>query len=70
MHSDSKMSAQRASNVRTAMILLSIVAVFFCGIILAQYSDASEVAIGVLALAILGFLAVSIGRNIGRRARR
>jgi hypothetical protein len=43
--------------------------VFFCGIILAQYSDEPEVTIGVLGLAILGFLGVSIGRNVGRRGR-
>lgn len=69
MQSDIKMAPQRANNLRTATILLSIAAVFFCGIILAQYSDAPEVAIGVLGLAILGFLGVSIGRNVGRRER-
>jgi ABC-type uncharacterized transport system permease subunit len=69
MHPDIKMPPRRAANVRTATILLSIAAVLFCGIILAQYSDASEVAIGVLGLAILGFVGVSIGRNVGRRRR-
>ena len=64
------MPARRATNLRTAMILLSIAAVFFCGIIVAQYSDAPGVTIGVLGLAILGFLGVSIGRNVGRRGRR
>jgi len=44
--------------------------VFFGGIIVAQYSDAPEVAIGVLGLAVLGFLVISIGRNVGRRGRR
>lgn len=70
MQPDIKMAPPRASNVRTAAILLSIAAVFFCGIIVAQYSDKPEVAIGVLGLAILGFLGVSIGRNIGRRGKR
>jgi ABC-type uncharacterized transport system permease subunit len=69
MQPDIRMVPRRAANLRTATILLSIAAVFFCGIILAQYSDAPEVAIGVLGLAILGFLGVSIGRNVGRRER-
>lgn len=70
MQHDIKMTPPRASNVRTAAILLSIAAVFFCGIIVAQYSDDPDVAIGVLVLAILGFLGVSIGRNVGRRGKR
>ncbi|HEY7944792.1 MAG TPA: cytochrome oxidase small assembly protein [Casimicrobiaceae bacterium] len=60
---------QQAANLRTAAILLSIAVVFFCGIILAQYSGAPSVAIGVLGFAILGFLAVAIGRNVGKRER-
>ena len=63
------MAPRRAANLRTAMILVSIAAVFFGGIILAQYSDAPEVTIGVLALAIVGFAGVSIGRNVGRQRR-
>ena len=63
------MAPRRAANLRTATILLSIAAVFFCGIIVAQYADSPEVAIGVLGLATLGFLGVSIGRNVSRRAR-
>ena len=67
MQPNIRMAPRRAANLRTATILLSIAAVFFCGIILAQYSDSPEVAIGVLGLAILGFLGVSIARNVGRR---
>jgi hypothetical protein len=70
MNSEIRMAPRRAANVRTAMILLAIAVVFFCGIIAAQYSDAPEIAIGVLGLAILGFLGVSIGRNVGRSGRR
>ena len=70
MQPDVKMMPQRAANARTGTILLSIVAVFFGGIILAQYSAAPEVAIGVLGLAIVGLLGVSIGRNVGKRERR
>jgi ABC-type uncharacterized transport system permease subunit len=70
MQPDIKMVPQRAANARTATILLSIVAVFFSGIILSQYSAAPEVAIGVLGLAIVGFLGVSIGRSVSKRERR
>ena len=69
MRPDIGVRPRRAANLRTATILLSIAAVFFCGIIVAQYSDTPEVAIGVLGLAVLGFLVVSIGRNIGSRGR-
>ena len=51
MQPDIRMAPRRA-NLRTAAILLSIAAVFFGGIIFAQYADAPG---------------VSIGRNLGRR---
>jgi ABC-type uncharacterized transport system permease subunit len=69
MQPATKIAQQRAANLRTATILLSIAAVFFCGIILAQYSDAPAVTIGILGLAIIGFLGISVGRNVGRRER-
>ena len=69
MQAETKTAPRRAANLRTATILLSIAAVFFCGIILAQYSDAPGVAIGVFGLAIAGFVGVSIGRKVGRRGR-
>jgi ABC-type uncharacterized transport system permease subunit len=69
MQPDIPMAPRRAANLRTATMLLSIAAVFFGGIILAQYSDRPEVAIGVVGMAVLGFLGVSLGRNIGRRPR-
>ena len=69
MQPDTKTATRRAANLRTATILLSIAAVFFCGIILAQYSDAPALAIGILGLAIIGFVGVTIGRNVGRRER-
>ena len=59
-------SAQRRANLRTALILLSITAVFFGGVILAQYFGASAAGIGVLGLAIIGFLLVAILRNLRR----
>jgi len=69
MRADTKTAPRRAANLRTATILLSIAALFFCGIILAQYSNAPALAIGILGLAIVGFLGVTIGRNVGRRER-
>jgi hypothetical protein len=56
--------AQRGANVRTALILLSIAVVFFGGVILAQYWGGSTAGIGVLGLAIIGFLLVAIVRNV------
>ena len=70
MDAGTRISPRRAANVRTATILLAIAALFFCGIIAAQYSDEPRVAIGVLGLAILGFLALSISRSVGARGRR
>lgn len=56
--------AQRAANVRTALILLSIAVVLFGGVILAQYSGGSTAGIGVLGLAAIGFLLIAILRNV------
>jgi hypothetical protein len=56
--------AQRGANARTALILLSIAVVFFGGVIFAQYSGGSTAGIGVLGLAIIGFLLVAILRNV------
>lgn len=56
--------ARRAGIRRTAIVLASIAAAFFVGIIVAQYSGSPSVGIGVLGFAILGFLVVAIGRNI------
>jgi len=65
------MKEARRANQRTALILLSIAAVFFGGIIAAQLggaSGANVVGIAVLGLVIVGFLMVAVGRNL--RARR
>ena len=55
----------RRVNLRTALTLGSIAAVFFGGIIAAQYTGASAVGFGVVGLGIVGFLFATIGR-IGR----
>jgi hypothetical protein len=57
-------NARRAASRRTALVLASIAAVFFVGVILAQYSGSPSVGISVLGFAILGFLTVAIGRNV------
>jgi len=46
--------------MRCALVLLSIAAVFFGGVIFAQYSGASATGSGVLGLAIIGGLLVAI----------
>lgn len=60
---------QRTANRRTAIMLVSIAALFFCGIIVSQVVASPDVAIGVLGLAIAGFLGGSIVRRIDRRTR-
>jgi hypothetical protein len=58
--------AQRGANVRTALILLSIALVFFGGFIVVRYAGGSSASIGVLGLAIIGFLLVAIARHVRR----
>jgi hypothetical protein len=58
--------AQRGANVRTAVLLLSIAVVFFGGVIVARYAGGSTTGIGVLVLAIIGFLLVAIVRDVRR----
>ena len=70
MRADLGNSPRRAANGRTAAILLAVAAALFCGVIAAHYSNAPAVTIGMLGFAILGFLTVSIRRNLsGRRQR-
>ncbi len=57
-------AAQKAASLRIALVLLSIAAVFFGGVILAQYSGAPGVGVGVLGFAVLVFLLVAIGRDL------
>lgn len=62
-------SAPRAANLRTALVLVSIALVFFGGIIASQYSGGNAVGIGVLGIAIIGFLLVTVGRSLRAKAR-
>jgi hypothetical protein len=59
----------RRANQRTALILVSIAAVFFGGIIASQLgglAGGGAIGIGVLGLGIVGFLLVTIGRKVRR----
>lgn len=53
----------RRANLRTALVLFSIAAVFFGGIIAAQYTGAGAVGIGVVGLGIIGFLLAAASRR-------
>jgi hypothetical protein len=57
----------RTSNLRTALILLSIALVFFFGIIFARFIGDASTGMSVIGFAVLLFLAVSIGRNLRRK---
>jgi hypothetical protein len=54
----------RASNRRTALVLLSIAVVFFAGIIATKWMGGQTIGIGVMGTLILLFLIVAIGRNL------
>ena len=54
----------RASNRRTALVLLSIAVVFFAGIIATKWMGGQTIGIGVMGTVILLFLIVAIGRNL------
>ena len=54
----------RSSNIRTALILLSIAVVFFGGIILSQSIGGLSEGMTMLGIGVLLFLAVAIGRNL------
>ena len=54
----------RASNRRTAFVLVAIAATFFVGIIGSKFIGGQTMGIGVLGVAVLLFLVVAIGRNL------
>jgi len=56
----------RASNLRTALVLLSIAATFFVGVIAAKFLGGYEVGMSVVGFAVFVFLAFAIGRNLRR----
>jgi hypothetical protein len=54
----------RASNRRIALVLASISAVFFVGIIATKWMGGPKIGIGVMGAAVVLFLVVAIGRNL------
>jgi hypothetical protein len=54
----------RASNLRTALVLASIAAVFFVGVIAARVFAGPETGVSVLGAVVLLFLVLAIGRNL------
>jgi Zn-dependent membrane protease YugP len=54
----------RSRNLRTALVLLSIAAVFFVGFIAAQYAGGAATGIIIMGSVVLLFLVVAIGRNL------
>ena len=58
--------ATRRANLRAAVVLVLVAAVFFAGVILSQAFGQTTVGISVLGVAIVAFLALAIGRNIRR----
>jgi hypothetical protein len=54
----------RSANVRTAIVLASIAAVFFVGILVAKFIGDASTGMSVLGAAVLLFLVLAIGRNL------
>jgi hypothetical protein len=54
----------RSANVRTAIVLASIAAVFFVGIVVAKFIGDTSTGMSVLGAAVLLFLVLAIGRNL------
>ncbi len=57
----------RASTVRTALVLASIAAVFFVGVIAARVFAGPQTSITVLGTVVVLFLVLAIGRHLWRR---
>jgi len=66
LHRRDDQQAARRANLRIALTLLSVAALFFGGIIVSQYTGAAAVGIGVLGLSIVGFVVAALGRGIRR----
>lgn len=57
----------RATNIRTALVLLLIAVSFFVAAIASKYMGGYEVGLSVVAFAVFVFLAFAIGRNLRSR---
>lgn len=56
----------RRSNLRTALVLASIAATFFVGVIASKFMGGYEVGMSVVGFAVFLFLCFAIGRNLRR----
>jgi MYXO-CTERM domain-containing protein len=54
---------ERAADVRTALLLALVALGAFTGIIFTQYSESSQVGLGVLGLALVGFVLATMTRR-------
>ena len=54
----------RATNIRTALVLASIAATFFLGVIASRYMGGYRVGMSIVGFAVFLFLCLSIGRNL------
>jgi hypothetical protein len=61
-----KQTDLRAANKRTALVLASIAAVFFVGVIASKLLGSPAMSIGVIGGAVLLFLVIAIGRHLRR----
>jgi hypothetical protein len=57
-------AGERAANVRTALVLLSIALTFFFGVIVSKYLGGYEIGMSVVGFAVFIFLVFAIGRNL------
>ena len=64
-HAGARDPAQmRRSNVRTAVVLASIAATFFFGVIATKFMGGYEVGMSVVGFGVFLFLCLAIGRNL------
>jgi len=54
----------RRSNLRTALVLASIAATFFFGVIASKFMGGYEIGMSVVGFAVFVFLCFAIGRNL------
>lgn len=64
--SESRPRAQRAANLRTALVLAAIALTFFVGVIASKFVGGPAAGMGAVGFAVLLFLAFAIGRNLVR----
>ena len=60
-------SRLRKSNIRTALVFLSVALVFFAGVFVARFVGTTDGALAVLGVAMLVFLVVAVARNLRSR---